>query len=193
MCRYVGVIGVVLLWVAPVQAQEWAGSLAGGIGFVQSASTGDCRFDGCRPVVKGFAAEGSVNLTDTVAIAGRVRVSHSSLTATRDEVPFTVRVRDFDSGGGIRVHGPGSDVRAFVQLIVGLNTVDVRGELGGFSESGLVFSPGGGVEVDIVESVALRVLGEWSSRKLFLERTHNASAFVELVLRVGRRCVTAAC
>ena len=103
--------------------------------------------------------------------------------------------------GSYKARRPGTAVstaaaRWSCMLYVGLYTVDistVRGELGGLSESELVFSPGGGVEFDVVEPVAVRVVGEWSSRELLRERIHNTSAFVELVLRVGKRCVTAAC
>ena len=192
MVRYVEVFAVVLALAAPVGAQQSVGSVAGGFGLGQGVLSGDCRF-GCGPLLKGFIGEGSVNLSDRVAIAGRVRVSLASVIATRDDVHFAADIRDVGVGGGIRVYGRRNNVRPFVQLMAELDNFDVGGELGGFSESGLAVSPGGGVEVDIRERVGLRVLGEWSSRRLGFERVNLVSAWVGIVLTLGRRCVSVAC
>ena len=87
MGRFVGVFVVVLASVAPGRAQESLGSVAGGLGLGQGVFEGDCRFDGCRPLPKVFFGEGSVNVTDRVAIAGRVRLSLSR-ASWRHGTPF---------------------------------------------------------------------------------------------------------
>lgn len=181
------VVVVVLASVSPGRAQQSLGSVAGGLGLGQGVFKSDCRFDGCRPLAKGFFGEGSVNVTDKIAIAGRVRLSLSSLMATRDDIPFAVNVRDVGVGGGVRIYGPPNYVRPFVQLMAGLTNVSVTGRLAVGSVSGLAFSPGAGVEIGILERAGLRVLGEWSTRRLEGERLNNARALVGLVLAVGSR------
>ncbi len=148
---------------------------------------GDCRFEDCRPSSKGFFGEGSINVTDTVAIAGRVWLSRSNLTATRDDVAFAVNVRDVGVDGGVRVYGRPNDVRPFVQLMAGRTNVAASGRLGAFSMIGLAFSPGAGIEVNVFERAGLRVLGEWLTRRLEGERLNNARVLVGLMLTVGGR------
>ena len=187
MSRFTGVIVLVLASVSPGLAQEPPGSVGGGVELGQSVFTGDCRSEDCRPLARGFFGEGSVNVTDRIAIAGRVRLSLSSLTATRDNVPFAIDVREVGFAGGVRLHWPSTNVRPFVQFLAGSTNFSMTGELAAASFSGFAFSPGAGVEVGLLERTRLRLLGEWSTTSLEGERLDNVRALVGLVLAVGNR------
>lgn len=187
MKTFAGVIVVVLASASPGRAQGPLGSVGGGLELGQSVFREDCRSGDCRPLARGFFGEGSVNVTDRIAVVGRARLSLSSLTATRDDVPFAVNVRDVGFAGGVRIHGPPANVRPFVQFLVGRTDVSMTGRLAVASVSGLEYSPGAGVEIGILERTGLRVLGEWSTRSLEGERLNNARALVGLVLAVGSR------
>ena len=131
---------IILASAATGRAQESSGSFAAGLATANFGTT-------------GFFGEAAFNTSDTMAVAGRVQYFGFGIGSyTRLE-------------GGVRIYGQPNDIRPFGQFMAGLARVAV----GGFdffgesaaSANAFALSPGGGVELEVNERIALRVLGEW--------------------------------
>ena len=132
-------------------AQESTGSVAVGFGTSRGTSGGSAA---------GFFGEAAFNTSDTMAIAGRAqRFASGGGSVTRLE-------------GGVRIYGQPNNIRPFGQFMAGLARYGVGGfdffgeSFEGFSANGFALSPGGGVDIEVGERIAIRVLGEWQMNSI---------------------------
>lgn len=137
-------------------AQESTGSVAAG--FVASIGTSGGSSS-------GFFGEAAFNTSDTMAVAGR---------AQRFAIGFGASLTRLE--GGVRIYGQPNNIRPFGQFMAGLARFGIGGfgfgegfedfSFGGFSANGFALSPGGGVDIEVGERIAIRVLGEWQMNSI---------------------------
>ena len=164
--RKVIVIAVVLIASAtPAVAQNPAGSIAIGFGLSMSndVGTGECPVDDCGTLGKSVSGEGAFFVTDNVAAVFGGGFGLASLSTSYLGVAIDVDATSTTFGGGVRAYGPSGTARPFADVTVGYVNANVKATALGLRESasgsGLVFSPGAGVDIATGDRAAIRVSG----------------------------------
>lgn len=190
--RTVVVIGIVLIAIAkPATAQDPAGSIAIGFGLSNDVGTGECPVDDCGALGKSVSGEGAFFVTDNVAAVFGVGFGFASLSTSYLGVAIDIDATSTTFGGGVRAYGPSGPARPFAGVTVGyLNTNAKATALGlrdSASASGLVFSPGAGVDIATGERAAIRVSGGVSIGVIEGETATSVGVGVGIVFGVGSR------
>jgi len=190
--RKVIVIAVVLIAIAsPAAAQNPAGSIAIGFGLSNDVGTGECPVDDCGTLGKSVSGEGAFFVTDNVAAVFGVGFGFASLSTSYLGVAIDVDATSTTFGGGVRAYGPSGTARPFADVTVGYINANVKatvlGQRESASGSGLVFSPGAGVDIATGDRAAIRVSGGVSIGAIEGETSTSFGVGVGIVFGVGSR------
>ena len=190
--RKVIVIAVVLIAIAsPAAAQNPAGSIAIGFGLSNDVGTGECPVDDCGTLGKSVSGEGAFFVTDNVAAVFGVGFGFASLSTSFFGFAIDVDASSTTFGGGVRAYGPSGTARPFADVTVGYITPTLKVTALGLSESasssGLVFSPGAGVDIATGDRAAIRVSGGVSIGVIEGDTATSFGVGVGIVFGVGSR------
>ena len=195
MFRLVVVVLGCVAGAVPALAQEPAGSVAFGFGLSTSLDgVDDCPppIDSCNPITRSFSGEGAFNVSDRLAVVGRLRLGFASLGASEDGVSLKLaNLRSTSLSGGVRVYGVPGSVRAFGEVLGGYVTQTAVIALGetapSISVSGLGIAPAAGVDVAIGDRAAIRISGGVSIARGAGDTATSIGGGVGLVFGVGSR------
>ena len=171
--------------------QNPAGSIAIGLGLLNDVGTGECPDDDCAALEKSVSGEGAFFVTDNVAAVFGIGLGFRSLNTSYLGVAIDVDATVTTVRGGVRAYGPTGTARPFADVMVGYINAKATATAVGLRESasasGVVFSPGAGVDIATGDRAAIRVSGGASIRVIEGDTVTSFGAGVGIVFGVGSR------
>ena len=164
--RHLLVVVALLAAAGTAVAQEPAGSIAIGFGLAKPFGGGECPVDDCGYLVKSLSGEGAFNITEHFAIVAGIGYGFATLNTSYSGVAIDASGNSFAVGGGVRVFGPPSQVRAFVDAMAAYGRSTTKATALGLRESvsvsGWSAGSGAGIDIALSDRVAIRLSGGFS-------------------------------